>query len=490
MRSKTDRKPPALFGNYAWNLAYQATVAITPLITVPYLSRVLGAEGLGIFGYAHSIALYFILFGTLGGAVYGQRAIAYAQDDPLARTQALWEIVIVRALCVAVAASLYLLLCFSYFRADYLFVFLPLAIEIIATGIDISWFYMGIQQFRLFAIRGILVRVAGVVLILLFVRTSDDVGIYALCYCLPILLGNLALWLKIRGFTMRVKWNGLSAAVKHLAPMLALLVPQAAIEIYVALDKTMLGLLGSSINEVGYYEQAQKITRITLMIITAFGWVMLSRIAKSHADNDKVKIESDIRFSFRFVFALAFPLMFGLMAIAHDFVPWFFGAGFEKVSVLIIVIAPIILFIGVSNIIGKQYLLPTGRQRAFTASVLVGMAVNVTANLLLIRHLDSLGAAIGSLIAELGVTIMQILLVRKHLPVLSYLGQAGRYLLFGAVMGTATLLAGNLLPRTALGTIAQIMTGAAVYLGLLLITKDHILNSLVVRIKRMRKRGE
>ena len=181
------------------------------------------------------------------------------------------------------------------------------------------------------------------------------------------------------------------------------------------LDTTMLGKIIADKAETGYYEQSQKIIRVLLTLVTSLGTVMVPRMANMFANGEKKQINDCMKKSFNFTYLLSFPIMFGLIAISRDFVPWFFGPGYDKVVVLMNIITPIILLMGVANIIGTQYLLPTKRQKEFTLSVLAGVVVNFVLNYIMIKLWKSVGACIATVLSQLVVDLMQLHYVKNEI---------------------------------------------------------------------------
>ena len=181
--------------NYIYNMVYQVLILILPLITTPYLSRVLGAEGIGIYGYTYSIVTYFILFGSLGVAMYGQREIAYAQENVEARKKVFIEIIIFRFITIALAAVAYFFLFMN--GKEYQIYYQILLIELIAAAFDISWFFQGMEEFKRTVTRNVLVRICSVSLVFILVKTKEDLAKFTLIYSLADLIGNLSLWLYV-----------------------------------------------------------------------------------------------------------------------------------------------------------------------------------------------------------------------------------------------------------------------------------------------------
>ena len=266
--------------NYMYNMIYQILILILPLITTPYLSRVLGPEGVGIYGYTYSIVTYFVLFGSLGIALYGQREIAYVQDNPKKRKKIFLELVSFRFLTLMVAVFIYCL--FFVMRQKYHQYYLILLIELIAAGFDISWFFQGIEEFKKTVLRNVLVRIISVSLVFIIVKSSNDLWKFILIYSLADFLGNLLLWFYLPKYLKGGNVGKLNLKV-HVVPLFMLFIPQVTNKIYNLLDTTMLGAIISNKMETGYYEQSQKVIRLLITIVTSLGVVMVPRVASIYA---------------------------------------------------------------------------------------------------------------------------------------------------------------------------------------------------------------
>lgn len=458
--------------NYFYNLSYQILVLIVPLITTPYVSRVLGAKGVGTFSYTNSIVQYFILFGCVGLNLYGQREVAYVEHEKIKRDKVFWELATLRIITVSISLLVYLLSVASH--GAYAFLFLIMSLDVLASMVDISWFFQGIEDFKKIVVRNFIVKLTGVVLIFLFVKTSDDLYLYVICQSSTLLLGNLSMWVYIPKLVRKVQVRQLNIK-KHIKPTLVLFLPQIATSVYTVLDKTMIGLLTGIEEEVAYYEQGQKIVKIAMTLVTSLGTVMMPRIANLFKQNQLKQVREHLLKSFRFVFFLSFPMMFGLMAISCNLVPWFFGRGYDKVVPNMMVISPILVIIALSNIMGTQYLLPIGRQKEYTFSVVVGCVVNFSMNLLLIPHLLSIGAAIATVIAESSVTGVQIYCIRKDFDFGQIMKENMHYIVSAFSMFVLTFFLARSLHPSIINTFVCIVAGEVVYLGLLAMMKDDML---------------
>lgn len=470
--------------NYIYNVAYQILITILPLITTPYVSRVLNAEAIGIYSYTISITTYFILFGSLGVALYGQREIAYYQTDKIKRSKIFWEINILRFVTMTIAMVIYY---FIYVRqGEYKIYYEILLIELLANCLDISWFFRGIEEFKKTVVRNTIVKLISVALIFTLVKSVDDLYKYFIIYVLSTAIGNISLWLYLPKYIEKVKINELNI-LKHLKPTIILFIPQIAVQIYTVLDKTMIGMIVSDKAEVGYYEQSQKIIKLLLSIITSLGTVMLPRMAATFANGDNDKMKEYMKKSFNFVFLLAFPMIIGIDSVASKFVPLFFGNGYEKVTNIIYIISPIILAIGLSNVVGTQYLLPTKRQKEYTISVICGAIINFILNMILIRMFRSLGASIATVIAEFSVTAIQLFAIRKDMNIKKIVNLSKKYLVSTIVMGIVVLLIGFKGNNSWTTIIIQGISGMVTYLVMLIILKDEFLLDNINKILKVKK---
>lgn len=467
--------------NYIYNLVYQILILILPLITTPYISRVLGAEKIGIYSYTISIVTYFILFGSLGIAIYGQREIAYLQEDKERCSKTFWEIVILRFGTMAISMIIFY---FTFARnGEYSIYYMILLLEMFANCLDISWFFQGLEEFKKTVTRNIIIKIISIVCIFIFVKTQNDLIKYFWIYVVSTLLGNVSLCLYLPKYINKIEIKDLNI-IKHLKPTIGLFIPQIAVQIYTVLDKVMIGTIISDKSEVGYYEQSQKIVKMLLMVITSLGTVMMPRMANTYIKGNKEKIQEYIKNSFNFVFLLSFPMIFGIIAISNSFVPIFFGQGYEKVSMLMNIIAPILLAIGLSNVIGTQYLLPTKRQKEYTISVIVGAITNFGINLLLIRKYGAIGASIATVIAEICVTIVQFVYVKKDINISKTLKLSIKYVLSAFIMFAICIIIEKIIQNNLICIMIQVVIGIIIYVGCLILLKDEFINSIMNKVRQ------
>lgn len=462
--------------NYIYNVIYEVLSIIIPIITTPYLSRVLGAEKTGIYSYTISIITYFILFGSLGVAMYGKREIAFNQINEEKRSKIFFEILLLRFITLSISMVIfYFIFCL---QGEYRSYYAILLLEIVANIIDISWFFHGLEEFKRTVTRNIIIKLISTVSIFIFIKTKDDLWNYFLIYVLSALLGNLSLWLSLSKFIKKPHFRTLNIK-RHLMPTIVLFIPQIATQIYTVLDKVMIGTIVSNKAEVGFYEQAQKMIKLFLTIATSFGVVMMPRVAATFAEGNNNKIKKYMNISFSFVMFLAFPLMFGVMSIAYQFVPIFYGEGYAKVAPLLCIISPIIVLIGLSNVIGTQYLLPTKQQNKYTTSVVIGALINFILNIILIGKYASIGGAIATVIAELCVTSIQFYLIKNELKIKEIFLRVYKYIIASIIMFAFNKLVIGQILSGIVSIIIQIIMSSIIYILLLLIMKDKMVIEVI-----------
>lgn len=454
--------------NYIYNVTYQLLVLITPLITTPYVSRTLGAAGIGTYSFAESIVTYFTLFAAMGTAAYGQREISYVQDDKEKRTEVFWNTAILRG----ISTFVWLLLYGAYvFLCDDIIIYSIFVMNVIAVAFDITWLFQGMEEFGRIVFRNVVFKILNVLYIFTFVHSSDDLVIYVLGMCLLPILGMFSLWSFLHKIVGKPDWNKVRPFA-DLGVVLSMFIPFIAISIYTVLDKTMLGLFTDAKDENGYYEQALELSKAALTLVTALGTVMSSRVGYYYEKQEMDAVKKYIYRSYRFVWFLGIPLCFGLISISANIVPWFYGNGFEKVIPLLAILSFLVPIIGISNVTGIQYMMPTKRQNMLTFSVLTGAVVNFVFNLIMIPHWYSIGAAMASVLAETVITVVQIIIMRKELSPWMIISCSGHYLLAGLVMFGILCGMGRCLEPSIGHSAMMIVSGGVIYSVLLLIMKD------------------
>lgn len=467
--------------NYLYNAGYQILLMLVPLITVPYISRALGAYGSGVNSYTNSLVTFFYLAGQLGITLYGNRQIAYYQNDKINRSIEFWSIITLQLITSSVAFVAYIAI-IPFLRPSFRIFYLLQSLWIVATGIDVSWYFMGIEDFRKTVLRNTIVKIITVILIFVLIKNPSDLGLYILLLGIAQVGGNLTLWPYLKGSVQRVPFK-LIKPFKHFSPTLMLFIPTITSQIYLVINRLMLGSMSTQV-ELGKFDYSDKIVKLVLALVTATGSVMLPHISSKFAQKDFKGINQSLYNTFDFVTALSIPLMFGLSAIAIKFTPWFLGAEYTQTGRIIICESPIIVIISWSVVAGMQFLVPTNHVHEYTISIVLGAMINVISNFILIRFLDAIGAALATVISESVITFVDLFFIRKYVEIRQIFNGLWKYLLSGFTMYVVVNLLNRILTFNIFTLMVEVIAGIITYSGLLLILKARIVNQARALFKR------
>lgn len=472
--------------NFLYSIMYQILVIILPLISAPYISRVLGAAGIGEYSYTYSVATYFSLMAMLGISQHGNREIAECGDNLEVRSRRFWSIYLIQLCSHLMIIVFYILyLSFALKKTDIL-AWLQI-IYIFSSLLDISWLFFGTEQFRLTVTRNVVIKVITLLLIFVIVKKQSDLWKYTLLLCISMLLSQMCLWLYLKKYIVAIK-VGLKDIKKQIKPILVLFIPVIAYSIYKVMDKIMLGTM-TNYEEVGLYDYAYKINNIPISLITAVGNVMLPRMTFLVA-NGKIK-ESNlyIKKTFYLVNYISSALVFGIAGISNNFAIVYYGDEFAKCGSLMVCLNWTVFFIVWANILRTQYLIPNRKDRIYVVSTLLGAVVNLLLNLFLIKKYYSMGAAIGTLCAEFTVMFVQLIAIRKDVPVIKYIISSTSYYVVGIVMMMFVRVIENSLGIGPFTLFVQVIGGASLFITLSAVVsytkKDEIYRLLLMILSKI-----
>ena len=449
--------------NFIYNSLYQLLTILMPLVVTPYISRVLGAEDIGLYSYSHAIAYYFVMFAMLGLSNYGNRTIAFVRDNKKGLSRKFCEIYIMQLIVSAIVIVCYIL--YAIFMSNTIMTWIML-IYVVSTAFDISWLFFGLEQFKITAIRSSIIKVLSTVLIFIFVKNQSDVFLYALIMVLGILLNQVVLWMYAFRF-VKIESVSKRDVLKHLKPNLLLFVPVIAISLYKMMDKIMLGAM-SDLTQVGFYENTEKIIQVPMALIISLGTVMMPRISNLAIKNCHRTNEKYMKKSLLFAVCIASFACFGIMGLAKDFVPWFYGNGFEPCIMLFQILMPSCIFLAVANVVRTQYLIPYKYDGIYVSSVIVGALLNLVINTILIPKMAAGGAAIGTLVAEAGVCLLQLMLVMNKIKISKTLLSSLWFVFSGLLMYAVLVILPDIGGEDFYNLLIKAVLGGAVYLLLLL----------------------
>lgn len=466
-------KRKSISKNYIYNILYEVLTLLVPLITTPYISRVLGVEDIGLYSYTYSIVSYFVIVATLGTHFYGRREISYYQDDIEKNSKIFWEVFIMRSIL-----SLFCLIIYGIFSltTDYKIISFIQSFYILSVIFDVTWYFQGTENFGTVILRNSLIKIINIIFIFAFVKTRTDLTKYIFGLAFLPFLAHLITWPILLKQVKKVPLKSLKP-FNHFKSSLILFIPSIASQVYLLLDKIMIGIFSSNTIENGYYEQSQKIITICWTFLTTFSTVMAPRIALNVNKNNEEKVYEYLKKSFSIMWILSTSISFGLIAISSNFVPWFFGKEFTKVEILLNIFAWMMFPVALNSVIGNQYLITTKKDKVYTISIILGAVLNLILNLILIPKYYSVGAAIASVAAQIAIALYQLIHFLKDgiMNIKTILKNLWHCLLAGTVMFIILKILSGLLMPSIVNTLFLIMLGACIYLSLLLFFKDEIL---------------
>lgn len=453
--------------NFIYNASYHVFILLVPLLTIPYLSKVLGPTGVGINSYTNSIIQYFILFSGLGINLYGNREIAFVRDDKVRLKQTFYEIFLLRSIMIVISIVVFIL--FFLKTNQYRIYYLAQSVSIVASLFDISWFFMGVENFAITVFRNSIIKIITLFSIFIFVKTYSDLTIYILIISLSVLIGNLTLFPSLPRYIGNSKISKLNLR-KHLFPSLVLFVPQSAMQFYLIVNKTMLGSM-VSVQAAGFFDQSDKMVKLVLAIVTSMGTVMLPHVANAFVNGEYGKTKEYLYKSFNFVTLLSVPMMFGIMAISPKFVPLFFTDKFIPVIPVLMIESIVILLIAWSNTLGIQYLLPVKRVKEYTISILLGLFVNLIINIPLIIMFGTVGTSIATVISELSVTMYQLYILKNDISYRRLFTDTNKYFISGFVMFVIVFLMDINFSKSWAMMLFEVLVGVGIYIFMIFVMR-------------------
>lgn len=475
--------------NFIYNMLYQVLVTALPILTTPYTARVLGLHANGIHSYTEGIVTYFMLFGAVGTAMYGTRKIAYERDDQAQMSQTFWEIVLLRSALLGATLVVYIaVLCVDN---EYAYLYRIQTINILATAIDISWFFQGVEDFKKVTIRNMIVKAIYVACLFLFIKEPSDLPLYVFLIVGSAFAGNAAMWLYLKEYLGKMPSGYRFTFMGHLRGSVTLFIPQITNYVYALLDRSMLKWITGDTDNVGIYDQAQRLVRAVTAILQSIGYVMLARIANLNASNEEEEIRYYIRRSMNFTLFLALPIMFGIIGTAKDFIPLFLGPEYLRVIPVLQLLGPLVLTMSLNSVLGVQLLISVGKEKEYAIATTSGALVNVAVNLFAIPRIGITGACISSLLAECVVFLISFGKAKEYLQLRLILKDNGIPLMASVLMFFSVLLLGNVDLAAPLKLLLETAAGAGIYFGIMIVSKNEtmalILNKAMGKF-RLRKK--
>lgn len=473
--------------NFMYNTLLKLLNMIFPLITFPYVARILSAEGVGKVDFSVSVIQYFILIAQIGIPTYAIRECAKHRDDREKLSKTVQEILVINLLMIVVAYFIFFITLVSIDKFEnYQTLLMIMSINIISTSIGIEWFYQAIEEYRYITIRSLVVKLISLILVFTFIKQENDYVLYGLITVLSVSAGNIFNIVHVNKYITLFKRFKNYNFKRHVKPILVLFAMSLSISIYVNLDTVMLGFISGD-HSVGLYAAANKILKVVLALVTSLGVVLLPRMSYYIQNNAFLEINKLIKKSLDFILMISIPAVVGIFMLAEPIIYLFAGNDYTEAVLTVKVMSPIIIAMGLSNLIGIQVLISHGREKITLISTIIGAFINFSLNIVLISQFQQNGAAIGTLIAEVAVTITQIIFAHSFIKGNINFKNVLSYLIGGILIILICISVGLLDYGYLLTTLLSIFLSVIIYIGFLFVIKNEliyeIINKFVVRLR-------
>ena len=459
--------------NFVFNLINTVAGLLFPLITFPYASRILMADGIGLVNFFQSIIAYIVLLSSIGIPLYSIREIARVRDDVRQMNITTVEILLLHAFLTIAAYISVAVLCMtvSEIRVD-IPLFLVLSISIFFSAIGCEWFYQGIEEFKYIAMRSLAVKCLYVVLLFIFVKSKEDLFIYGVLTLLGTVGNNIFNFIHLRKFIDGSLFKFIDLhPFRHFKPALKVFALNLIISLYVNLNSVMLGFM-TDVTSVGLFTAASKISHMFLGITGALQNAILPRTSNLLQCKDYAKFKELAQKVMDFIFLITIPLSVGLMILAPSVITVLCGESYQQAAMSLAILSPIIFIIALSGLFGIQMLYPQGKEKIVMLATGLGAIVNFVLNFILIPKMSHDGASIATLIAEIVVTASMAYLGRKYLPLNLFSLHYADCIIGSILMGIACNIIYQYIDNDFFSLVVVGTIGVLVYCSWLLIRKN------------------
>ncbi len=484
-----EKRAPKLKNNIAYQLIFQTVTVLSPLIVTPYISRVLGAEEIGKYTFAYSIAYYFVLFAGLGINTHGTRQIAATKNDKQKLEETFSNLFWLHFFISTITTIIYLLVILCGINRENQILSFIMLFYLLSAIVDVKWVFQGLENFKITVIRSVIIKLIYIASIFAFVHSVNDTVIYTFIMAfVSFFLAEASLFVTFPKFVKLRKPNffGIRREIK---PLLILFIPSVANLLLRHFDKIMLGSL-STYQQLGYYENSDKIFTILSTVITAVGDVLLPRISNLLASDNQEKANKIFNYALRIGIITSCAFTFGMIAIAKEFVPIFFGKEFYECIKIIQWISPSIIMVAFSVSIRKQFLIPRYKNKVYIIATGSGLICNLVGNAFLIPQYGAMGAVYATLLAEMTVIVCQYLMIHKELNYVPFIKDLFKFSCIGIIMVFFVRMVSNIPLFGVAQLIIEIITGIVSFSGisivLMKVTDDELLKYFINTIKRKR----
>ena len=476
-----------IISNFIYNIGYQILILLLPIVTTPYISRIFESKYLGIYSSTASLVQMFILIGMFGIGAYGSKEIAKSRDNKSSISESFSNIYTMQIIMLVTSLFIYIILCLFVTKntSEFDAIYFIQAINIVASVFDISWLFIGIENMKKVVTRNICVKLGSFILIIIFIKEPSDIYLYTLLLAASNVIGNLSMWIGIKKYISKISLKT-KLLKSNLVNSVLLLIPQISYQIYTSFDRTILSYV-NTLEEVGYFDQSQRIIRMSVAIATSLGIVMLPRIANMISKKcSKGEIEGLLKQSFDITAFISVACTIGIISIADNFVPWFFGPGYGEVAFLLKLTSFVCLFTALGGFFSNQYAIPSNNKKAYIIPVLTAAIISIILNLILGYKFGAVGSCVTILFVEFLALALRIYFLKEDLNCRFLFSNLYKYLLCGGIMYISIKLLDYFLGLNAgiLTTIFEIIIGGIVYISSLLVVDSEFRMSFIKIYKK------
>lgn len=472
------------FLNILYNAVYQIFLVLVPLITVPYLSRILGPKTYGIYSNVNNIVQFLMIFCTLSVSYIGMRTISQTRSfgNQQELTEAFWGLWYFQALAGLITIVLVVAVA-SFFHIKYWNYLLLMVPYLISAQVDISWFFQGLAAFGRVVLKNTAVKLVSVVLILLWVKQPGDLWKYMLIMSVSTMLGSFVFWFDIHRYV--------GGPVRHfykyqttIKAIITLLIPQIATQIYTSLDKPILGLFQNS-TQVAYYDNSQRISNMVLGIVTSISLVIMPKMAGEGKKEQRVILKKSLEAT------VMLGTMFAVIIMANtkEFVPFFFGHKFIPMTPLMFFFALTIVMIPTGGVFANQFALANHRDRDYALPVIIGAFLEVILSYFLDRLYGATGAMIAILVTELIVLLLRLWIVRDGYDFKYSFKEVPKYFLISIIVLAVGMMLPQIVSSAFFNMVIKSVIMLLLYLGLMFLMKLDFNQDIIMLLKKFFTRG-
>lgn len=418
-----------VFKNFSYTLCYQVLALILPIITVPYITRVLDQQLVGLNSVIQANCSYFELIGMLGISLLGPREIAKCLGDKEKLSNTFFSIYQIQFAMHSIVLIVYGVYAGIFMKQGLAFFYL---IYLFAYMFDISWLFIGLEDFKSVTVRNVFIRLVGFSLLITCVKKNSDIYIYVLTLYIPQIIMNVYMW--YIALEKYVYYKQIRVLNKfYLKEAISLLIPQIASSVYTMLDKTVLGIF-CTYTTAAIYAQGQTLLQLFYAVVPSFCKVMSPRIANCIKRNSQKEIYKYMRMSCHVVSFISCGLFWGVLVCAKTFVGWYLPQDYSQVADVLLICSPIIIMVSGANYISVEYLIPLGEQNKYTKSIIIAAILNLILNFALAPKFGIYGVCVGSVVAETIGFFIQLFYAKQYIDLKRIFAGTQNYLIAGIGM--------------------------------------------------------